>query len=223
MDDLAAEAGITKPILYRHFGDRRGLARALRDSAFGVVLGTAKDDPASARLAARARVAALYPVVSDPDELRRVVVGFAVGFQMFVALNRNVYRFLRAEGVFDDMWDDAASSGGEPVAESIASSLGAIYGERGLSRTTAQIWAHALRGMVAGVVDWWSDARGPDRFEVERQFDVLTRALLSGLAETLSVRPRRAASLSPARHGAKTIPRRGGSKPRPSKRPGPRR
>ena len=31
MDSLAAEAGITKPILYRHFGDRAGLVSAIAD------------------------------------------------------------------------------------------------------------------------------------------------------------------------------------------------
>src|SRR5829696_7177737 len=31
MDELAAEAGITKPILYSHFGDKAGLARALAE------------------------------------------------------------------------------------------------------------------------------------------------------------------------------------------------
>src|SRR5437870_2004883 len=31
MDALAAEAGITKPILYRHFGDRAGLVKAIAE------------------------------------------------------------------------------------------------------------------------------------------------------------------------------------------------
>jgi AcrR family transcriptional regulator len=31
MDELAAEAGITKPVLYRYFGDRSGLYRALAE------------------------------------------------------------------------------------------------------------------------------------------------------------------------------------------------
>jgi len=218
MDDLAAEAGITKPILYRHFGDRRGLARALRDAAFGFVLGSGNEDRASARRAARARVAALYPVVSDLDELRRVVVGFGIGFQMFVGHNRNLYRFLRSEGVLDSMWDDRSDPGSEPVAHSIASSLRAIYGDRGLDEATAQIWAHALRGMVAGVIDWWTQARSPDRFEVERQFDVLTRALLSGLAHGLGA-PERRPSADAAHPRSGAPPRHAARKARPGRRP----
>src|SRR5512147_2238562 len=95
MEDIAAEAGITKPIVYRHFGDRRGLAVALRDTAFGAMLATPSGDAGRDRELARERIASFYPVVSDPEHLRRVIVGWATSFQMFVAMNRNLYRFLR--------------------------------------------------------------------------------------------------------------------------------
>jgi hypothetical protein len=39
--------------------------------------------------------------------------------------------------------------------------------------------------MFTGIVDWWSESRGCDRFELERQFDVLARAILSGLDQSL--------------------------------------
>jgi AcrR family transcriptional regulator len=210
MDEIAAEAGITKPILYRHFGDRRGLARALRDSAFGLVIGAA-EDPAGARRAARDRIAAFYPVVDDPDEFRRVVVGFATGFQMFVELNRNLYRFLRAEGVMDRMWEEIDESTTEPVAASLAGSLEAIYRRRGIDAVTAEVWAHALRGMVGGVVDWWTEAHACDRFELERQFDLLARAMIGGLGDSLPARGSKASSLSPAGRGR---PSAGGQKKR---------
>jgi len=186
MDEIAAEAGLTKPIFYRHFGDRRGLARALRDSAFGLVLGSPTGNAADDRQAARQRIAAFYPVVSDPDHLRRVVVGFATGFQMFVEMNRNLYRFLRTEGVLDSMWDEPDSGRSEPVAESIAASLRAVFADRDIDDVTAQIWANALRGMVREIVDWSSDARVCDRFELERQFDLLARAMIDGLGQALA-------------------------------------
>lgn len=185
MDEIAAEAGLTKPIFYRHFGDRRGLACALRDTAFGLVLGPPSGDAAGDRRAARERIAAFYPVVSDPEQLRRVVVGFATGFQMFVAMNRNLYRFLRAEGVLDSMWDEPGTAGAEPVAESLAASLRAVFADRGIDDLTAQVWANALRGMVREIVDWSSRSAQHDRFELERQFDLLARALIDGLGRSL--------------------------------------
>ena len=189
MDEIAAEAGITKPILYRHFGDRRGLAVALRDQAFGFVLGMEKDSGPEAKRQARERMAALYPVVGDADGLRRLLVGFATGFQMFVEFNRNLYRFFRAEGVLDRMWEEHGEPGtDEPVAESLARSLEALFGERGVDASTARIWAYGIRGMLASIVDWSSESRAADRFELERQFDVLSRAILAGLDATLPAR-----------------------------------
>src|ERR687895_267285 len=56
MDELASEAGITKPVLYRHFGDKDGLYEALTrryidELASALRPAVAADDPRS-RLAA---------------------------------------------------------------------------------------------------------------------------------------------------------------------------
>lgn len=217
MDEIAAEAGITKPILYRHFGDRRGLARALRDGALGPLLGIARDTPLGHR-SVRERIVAMYPVVSDAEELRRVVVGFATGFLMFVGMSPNLYRFLRAEGVLDEMWE--AESGGavprEPVAESIARSLQAIYRGAHISDTTADIWAHALRAMASGMVDWWIDTPGCDRFELERNIDRIAHVVVSGLGQTLAAERSlaRGTRRKPAARRARKPAVRRGPKPR---------
>jgi AcrR family transcriptional regulator len=192
MEDIAAEAGITKPIIYRHFGDRRGLAVALRNQAFEFILGSGGQSSAEARRAARERVAALYPVVDDAAALQRVLLSFGTGFLMFVEYNRNLYRFLRGEGVLDRMWDHGGEAGDEPVSASVARSLQAIYGARGVDDATALTWARGLRGMITGIVDWSVESAGYDRFALERQLDALTRAVLAGLDRTLpvSARPR---------------------------------
>jgi AcrR family transcriptional regulator len=52
MNAIAAEAGITKPILYRHFGDKDGLYRALaarHTDALLSALRAALDAPAAER------------------------------------------------------------------------------------------------------------------------------------------------------------------------------
>lgn len=203
MDEIAAEAGITKPIFYRHFGDRRGLACALRDSTFGLSLADPRSDPADVLTAARQRIALLYPVVSDVDQLRRLIVSWASGFRMFVEMNPNLYRFLLSEGVLDSMWGEQS----EPIAETLASSLRAVYADRALDERTALIWAHAVRGMVRETVDWSVGTRGCDRFELESQLELAARALIEGLGRAL---PRTAgrASTRPARGGRKTTTRR---------------
>lgn len=182
MDEIAAEAGITKPIVYRHFGDRRGLAVALRDSAFGAMLATPSGDAGRDHAIARERIASFYPVVSDREHLRRVIVGWATSFQTFVAMNRNLYRFLRAEGALDSVFEDGA--GADPVTVSLAASLREVFA-RLIDERTALLWAQAARSMLGGLVDFASRRDDVDRFELETQFDVLTRALLDGLARSL--------------------------------------
>jgi len=214
MDEIAAEAGITKPIFYRHFGDRRGLACALRDASLGLVIGAPSDNPSDDRRVARERVASRYPVVSDPDDLRRVVVSWATSFQLFVEMNRNLYRFLRAEGAMDSLWEEPDSSLKDPVADSLAASLRAVFAGRGIVDAAAEIWANALRGMVREIVHWSTTAQGCDRFELERQFDLLTGVMIDGLGRTLAAKPatRRGAGRAPAtttrhkRTGARSAP-----------------
>lgn len=55
---------------------------------------------------------------------------FVTGFTMFVELNRDVYRFLRQEGVMEGMWRDPDGTGEEPLARYFAASLGAILADR---------------------------------------------------------------------------------------------
>ena len=182
MDQIAAEAGITKPILYRHFGDRRGLARALRDFVF-VTQG--EDLGPDAKRAARERIASYYPVVDDVESFRRLLVAWGGGFQMFVEFNRSVYGFLRAEGVLGDTWRDPESGGSDPLIESFSRSFHEIFRDRGVDATRAELWAHGLRGMIKEVVDWRVKTQSCDRFEIERQIDLLVRAALVGIEHSL--------------------------------------
>jgi hypothetical protein len=102
------------------------------------------------------------------------------------------------------MWEEPGATSPEPVAESLTQSLRAIFGDRGIDQVTAQVWAQAMRGMVTGVVDWWTESHACDRFELERQYDLLTRAMLAGLEQGLARRPRSATAGSGRSAPAKT-------------------
>ena len=45
LDDIAAEAGTSKPVIYRHFGDRPGLYRAVVEKTAQFILDDLTDDP----------------------------------------------------------------------------------------------------------------------------------------------------------------------------------
>jgi AcrR family transcriptional regulator len=73
MDDIAAEAGITKPILYRHFGDKEGLYEALThryvDEFAGALRPAVRADKPRERLAAAIDAYLAY-VEREPEHYR---------------------------------------------------------------------------------------------------------------------------------------------------------
>lgn len=84
------------------------------------------------------------------------------------------------------MWDDHPDGGGNPLRLAMASSLRKVFEGR-IEERVAMVWAQAIRSMIRGLIDWWSEGSQFDRLELEREFDALAGALLSGLA--LRVRP----------------------------------
>lgn len=205
MEDVAAEAGISRPILYRHFGDRRGLAYALRDAVFGAMLGlTAASGSDRRRHMMEERLAALYPKTGDADQLLAVLSGWVTGFASFVEANRELYRFLRREGVLDDKWDLAPGEWREPVAESLGASLETILASQSVAPETARTWGYALVGMVGGAIEWWAVTQDRDRLEMERDLGRLAGATLRGLTAP----QRRTATRGGARRKRRTPARR---------------
>lgn len=86
MNAIAAEAGITKPILYRHFGDKGGLYRAL------------------AKRHTDALLIALRAALDAPAERRRRVESTLDTYLAAIEARPQVYRFLMHPS------DDAAPS-----------------------------------------------------------------------------------------------------------------
>ncbi len=76
MDVIAAEAGVTKPIVYRHFGDRVGLASALAEQ-FGAALVAELDEALTRNL--------------PPDDLLRATID---AYLAFVERDPHLYNFL---------------------------------------------------------------------------------------------------------------------------------
>ncbi len=160
MEDIAHEAGITKPILYANFGDKAGLADALakrftRDliARFGEVWATSDDTRERVRLAIEAWVAFIE---SDP----------------------HIYRFL-SEGSFGAgrrLEDRRLVS---DVGVVVARALGEWLREQGADSGPAEPWAYGVLGMVHVTTEWWLDRRTLNRKDL---VDYLTSLLWSGLS-----------------------------------------
>ncbi|MFE9559584.1 TetR family transcriptional regulator [Streptomyces sp. NPDC006487] len=154
MNAIAAEAGITKPILYRHFGDKAGLYQALavrHTDALLDSLRTALDAPAERR----SRVEATLDTYLAAIEARP-----------------QVYRFLMHPAEDSQAPERGFDVGlhSAPLLRRLGEELAQVIGERvdlgpGGERL-ARVWGHGIVGMMHAAGDWWLGERPCDRTEL---------------------------------------------------------
>jgi len=169
MNLIAAEAGITKPILYRHFGDKVGLYRALADRHIDDLL---------------ARLRAALTTRGGLEARTRATVD---AYLAAVEEQPQVYRFLVERAAVEEPDVRGQVQGfvrrfGEELATGIANEPEL----HGVDRTSALVWAHAIAGMVQATGDWWLDHQDVPRSVV---VDQLTGLMWRGFTGVASRRP----------------------------------
>lgn len=159
MEAMAVEAGVTKPILYRHFGDRDGLVDALAERFFGEfgerLGGTLGED-------------------RDPRALLRDGIDSYVSF---IEADPATYRFLMQQGGHRS--GETITTLAHQIGRRIAAVLGDQLSAAGLDTGAAEPWAYGIVGMVHLAGDWWVDRQTMSR---ERLVGYLTTILWTGLA-----------------------------------------
>lgn len=147
MNAIAAEAGITKPILYRHFGDKGGLYAALAKRHTDALLATLRE------------------ALDSPGDRRDRVEATLHAYLSAIEIRPQVYRFLMhpAEhpGAAEKGFDVGLHSApllrrmGEDLADVIAERLDMGPGGRQMAR----VWGHGIVGMMHAAGDWWLGER----------------------------------------------------------------
>ncbi len=140
MNLIAAEAGITKPILYRHFGDKGGLYRALAARHIDQLLARLR-----AALVTRGGLTARTRATVD-------------AYLAAVEEQPQVYRFLMERAAAEDV-DVRGQVLGlvRRFGDELAAGLQAESALAPISESRAQVWAHGIAGMVQAAGDWWLD------------------------------------------------------------------
>jgi AcrR family transcriptional regulator len=163
MNTIAAEAGITKPILYRHFGDKGGLYRALAARYIDELLSRLR--------------AALLTRGGLEARTRASVDAYLASIEE----NPQVYRFLVRRAAVEEPGVRGQVEGfvrrfGDELAVGITHepALGAVPPAR------AAVWAHGIAGMVQAAGDWWLDQVDVPRSVV---VDELTSLLVTGFTD----------------------------------------
>lgn len=159
MDELAAEAGITKPILYSHFGDKAGLVTAL-----------------AARVAGQLNQAIIGELATQ-REPREAVAATISAFCTFIESEPELYRFLIQTAMHAPRRSGAKVA--TDISNQIAVSLGSALRRAGADSGAAEPWAFAIVGMTFAGANWWLERRSMSK---EDLVDYLTRLLWSGLS-----------------------------------------
>lgn len=163
LDDIAAAAGVTKPILYRHFDSKRELYLAL--------LARHRDDLPSFLDA--------IPEVGSPQERLRVVVEV---WLTYVEEHAYAWRMLfRDTGGGPEI--DAFRAGVQARARDVLVSMLRRLGGGGIPDGELEPLAELLRSGMASLVLWWLDNPGVPRTAL---VDGMTR-VWAGLLATGSV------------------------------------
>lgn len=164
MDQMAAQAGVTKPILYRHFSDRAGLVAAIADFAFSQV--------------STALEAALHADATP----RQLVESTIDTYLVFIESDPDVYRFLVQRGV-----SEAGVSINDYIwrtSRQVAMVLGEALRAAGLDSGPAEAWAFGIVGMVHSSGDWWLERGAMPR---ARLTEYLTSLVCDGLPDLSSL------------------------------------
>jgi AcrR family transcriptional regulator len=168
MDAVAAEAGVTKPVLYRYFADKAALVDAVGEAGSELLLDR------------------LVPAMRSPSPpLHRIrdVVGayFAV-----IDEYPNVYWLLArrpgTEGTSDPVQEDK-----EYIATSLTAILGDYLRVFGLDSGAAEPWAYGITGLVQSTGEWWLLRRSMSRVHVVEYVTKLIWAALSGIMREAGV------------------------------------
>lgn len=149
MEQLAQAGGVTKPILYRHFGDRDGLITAIAERFSADLLESVQ----------RPLTSITYP--------RALLDATVEGYVAFLAQDPFLYRFLIQQP------SHRASEHHSPIGslvDVVAAQVAQISGEQlqasGRDSGAAVPWGYGIVGLVHTATNWWlrDQAMSRDRF-----------------------------------------------------------
>ena len=168
VEEIAAQAGVSKPVVYEHFGGKEGVYAVVVDREVRQLLGMMRDalSAGSPRLLLeQAAFALLDYIEQSSDGFRILVRDSPIG---------------SASGSFVSIIGDIASR--------VEYILAGEFRSRGFDTKFAPMYAQMLVGMVGTTGQWWLDARKPPKRVVAGHLVNLAWNGLSGLDKNPSLR-----------------------------------
>ncbi len=164
VEEIAAKAGVSKPVVYEHFGGKEGLYAVVVDREMGYLLGSVTDalsteavhdatgmDAVAPRLLLERAGLALF------DYIDRYPDGFRILVRDTPASHDDAPEH-GIHGTFAGLLVD--------VAARVDDLLAMQFKEHKLNAKWAPMYSQMLVGMVAQTGQWWLDVRKPKKEEV---------------------------------------------------------
>lgn len=133
--DIAASAGVAKPVLYRYFADKNDLYRAVGDWAVEEVLD------------------AVWPPLLGQGPLRGRVSAACRAYLAAIDEHPNVF-FLLVEHHSEEI-----AGGKERIAATFTRAFDELLRGLGLDAAGAEAWAHGIVGLGLAHGEWWMRRR----------------------------------------------------------------
>ena len=168
VEEIAAKAGVSKPVVYEHFGGKEGLYAVVVDRETQLLLDKMTVSLTSGHpreLLEQAALTLLEYVETSADGFRILVRDSPTG---------------QSTGTFASLISDIASQVEYIMTEQ--------FKARGFDPKFAPMYSQMLVGMVALTGQWWLDVRKPRRAEVAAHLVNLAWNGLSGLESRPTLR-----------------------------------
>src|SRR5699024_407479 len=140
MADIAVEAGVSKPVLYRHFSDKSDLYGAVGQCGTELLMNR------------------LRPLRREGGSPNRRIRRLVDGYLGVIAEHPELYRFVVRRNFADrPLRDDPVAVEKTVIANSLSRLLGNYMRLLGLDSGGVEPWSHGLVGMVQASGEWWLD------------------------------------------------------------------
>ena len=167
LDEIAAAAGVSKPVLYRYFADKADIHTAVGQWGASLVMER------------------LLPALLADGPLRARVELAVDAYLATIEQHTNVFLLLVRHRVTGDT--DPLADGKAAIASAIARVMGGALREAGVDAGGAEPWAHGLVGLGLATGEWWLDRRTMSRAQVRAYLTDFVWHALDGVTRSYGV------------------------------------
>jgi len=178
VEEIAARASVSKPVVYEHFGGKEGIYAVVVDREVETLLGSltsAIHSGGHPMVLVEKTALALLNYIEDSEDGFRILVRDSPVAQ--------------ATGPFSSMLGD--------IATNVEHLLAAQFESQGMDPTRAPLYAQMLVGMIAFTGQWWLEERTPDKEAVAAHLTNLAWRGLRGMKAVPSLTDQSAAEPPP--------------------------